>query len=75
MVWLEGDQVHHAKFADLRGDKNARVVATKELGESNFVAFLLIEDTAEIRLAHPNLVRFEARRARMPFLLLKSGIC
>ena len=25
---------------------------------------LLIEDTAEIRLAHPNLVRFEARRAQ-----------
>ena len=30
-----------------------------------FVAF--IEDTAEIRLAHPNLVRFAARRAQNAF--------
>ena len=28
---MEGDHVRHAKSADLRGDKNARVVTKKEL--------------------------------------------
>jgi hypothetical protein len=35
-----------------------------EPDEQDLVAFLLIEDTAEIRLAQPNLVRFEVRRGQ-----------
>lgn len=34
LEWTEGDHLRHARFAGLRGDKNARIVTNEHAGEA-----------------------------------------